>query len=192
MMMRRIVRSFDALMRKRKGVFEFSQEEDCWLRLSFDRARHDLPLPGGVVPRGSPVLELHLWNEHSPQFPATGPDLGYSRRAYRQFVKSLRDVANEMKRERRLAEVEAVGGVTVVIDLNDPLGTGGMFGRLGFTIYPYRSPLGRFGEFWENLYTWALMWTYNPGSLRHRSFFETRRSEFWMGADEFMERFEKR
>jgi hypothetical protein len=188
-MMRRIVRSFDAFMRRRKGVFEFSQEEDCWLRLGFERARHDLPLPGGIVSRGSPLLELHLWNEHSPQFPATGPDLAYSRRAYRLFVKSLRDVADEMLSDTRLAAVEAVGGVTVVIDLKDPLGTGGMFGRLGFTIFPYRSPLGRFGEFWENLYTWTLMWAYNPGSLQQRSFLELRRSEFWMGTEKFLERF---
>jgi hypothetical protein len=187
--MRRIVRRFDAFMRKRKGVYEFSQEEDCWLRLSKVSAHRDIRLPGGVIPQGSPLLELHLWNEHSPQTPATGPNLTYSLRGMRLFIKSLRAVADEMKKDSILAEVEAVGGVTVVIDLNDPTGTGGMFGRLGFTIFPYRSPLGRFGEFWENLYTWTLMWTFNPGSLQQRSFLELQRSEFWMAADEYIQRF---
>ncbi len=187
--MRRIVRFIDAFMRKRKGVYEFSQEEDCWLRLSKVSAHRDIRLPGRVIPQGSPLLELHLWNEHSPQAPANDPNLVYSLQAMPQFIKSLRSVADEMKKDPSLAGVEAVGGVTVVIDLNNPSGTGGMFGRLGFTIYPYRSPLGKFGEFWENLYTWTLMWTYNPESMQQRSFLKLQRGEFWMAADEYVQRF---
>lgn len=189
--MRAVIRRFDAFLRRRYGVYEFTQDEDCWLRVSRTPAPHALHFPDVEVQRGAPVLMVHLWNEHSPPMPSTGPDLAWSLNAMRLFVKSLRAVAREMKANESLTSLPAVGGITVLIDLNNPSGTGGMFGRLGFMIIPYRSPLGRFGEFWENLYTWALMWTYNPGSLHNRTFLNLRRSEFWMVTDEFMRRFGK-
>jgi hypothetical protein len=189
MILRAVIRRFDAFLRKRYGVYEFSQDEWCWLRLSRSRAPHDLHFPDLEVGRGAPILMLHLWNEHSPSMPSMGPDLAWTLKALRLFVKSLRAVADQMKVDPNLRTLQAVGGITVVIDLSNPSGTGGMFGRLGFVILPYHSPLGRFGEFWENFYTWGLMWAYNPGSLRNRSFLDLRRSEFWMETNEFMRRF---
>jgi hypothetical protein len=61
--------------------------------------------------------------------------------------------------------------------------------RLGFVVRPCRNRLGRFGEFWENFYTWFLMWTFNPASLRGRSLPGLRRMEMWMAAEDFMQRF---
>jgi hypothetical protein len=56
-------------------------------------------------------------------------------------------------------------------------------------VFPYRGPLARFGEFWENLYTWGLMWTFNAASLRHRSLLRLRRAEVWMSAAELLARY---
>jgi len=64
-----------------------------------------------------------------------------------------------------------------------------MLQRLGFTVIPYHRSLGAFGEFWENFYTWMLMWTYNPGSLRYRGLWGLRRAEIWMSAEEFLRRY---
>ena len=63
--------------------------------------------------------------------------------------------------------------------------------KQGTVIYalPYRSPLGRFGEFWENFYAWWLMWAFNAASLRHRRLLHMRRAELWMSAVEFMSRY---
>jgi hypothetical protein len=54
---------------------------------------------------------------------------------------------------------------------------------------PCRSPLGAFGDFWENLYTWWVMWAYHQVSVRHRQFFRLRRVEAWMPAEAFIQRF---
>jgi len=61
--------------------------------------------------------------------------------------------------------------------------------RLGFTVTPYRSPLGRFGEFWENLYAYGLIWAYNPASVHQRQLLGLHRTEMWMPADEFLRRY---
>ena len=98
---------------------------------------------------------------------------------------SLGEAARYLDCHPELGETRAVGGVTVL------LATGGarLVRRLGFTVLPYHSPLGRFGEFWENFYTWVLMWTYNPASLRYHRIWSLRRKEFWMPAEEFRRRF---
>jgi hypothetical protein len=60
---------------------------------------------------------------------------------------------------------------------------------LGFVVQPYHSPLGSFGEFWENFYSWAIMWAYNAVSLRQRHLLQLRRSEFWMSIADFLRRY---
>jgi hypothetical protein len=50
----------------------------------------------------------------------------------------------------------------------------------------HRSSLGRFGEFCENLYTWALMWAYNQVSLEGRRLLELERTRVWMKVEEFL------
>jgi hypothetical protein len=89
----------------------------------------------------------------------------------------------------RLASVRAVGGTTALLSPGSHPGGRRFLERLGFTILPYRSPLGRFGEFWENFYAWWLMWTFNVASLRHRQLLHLRRAELWMAADEFVSRY---
>jgi hypothetical protein len=61
--------------------------------------------------------------------------------------------------------------------------------RLGFVVRPYRNRLGRFGEFWENLYTWFIMWTFNAASLHGRRLLGLRRMEMWIAAEDFVQRF---
>jgi hypothetical protein len=59
----------------------------------------------------------------------------------------------------------------------------------GFVVRPYRNRFGRFGEFWENLYTWFIMWTFNAASLHGRRVLGLRRMEMWMTAEDFVQRF---
>ncbi|MGC9333251.1 MAG: hypothetical protein ACP5JJ_03825 [Anaerolineae bacterium] len=49
-----------------------------------------------------------------------------------------------------------------------------------------RSSLGRFGEFWEDLCTWALMWAYNRVSLEGRRLFELEQTQVWMTVEDFL------
>ncbi len=186
--MRTLIRRFDGLLRAAHGIFEYCEDEDCLLRLRLTVASHPLQLSPQVVAVGEPVLELHLWNEHIPTLPLAGPDLIWATQVRRMLIHSLRSLARQMEHDPRLAEVRALGGVTVLLSPDRPSGMR-LMERLGFTVMPFHSPLGRFGEFWENFYTWCLMWTFNAVSLRRRQLIRLRRAEIWMSADEFLRRY---
>jgi hypothetical protein len=190
--MRRLIRAFDGLLRQTLGVFEFSDDARGLLRLRASRAPHRLELPGHVVEAGAPVLELHLWNEHMPSIAPEGPDLAWARKTTAMFVASLHDAARYLVATPGLATIEAIGAATVLAPPGDPPGGESLVRRLGFLVLPYHSPLGRFGEFWENFYTWWIMWTYNAASLRRRSLVRMRRTEIWMSRDVFLRRYGNR
>ncbi len=59
----------------------------------------------------------------------------------------------------------------------------------GFTVLPYHNPLGKFGEFWENLFSWWLMYAFNTASMDTRKFWQLERTEIWMDRDEFIRRY---
>jgi YkoP domain len=190
--MRCVIRRFDAFLRRCYGVEDlFPEQSDlvCILRVRLTHAARAVALPDGRIPVGAPVLELHLWNERIPRIPPGGPDLAWARRTQRLFVDSLREVARRLRSDSRLAGVQAVTGATVLIFSPDGLDRNRLMKRLGFAVFPVRNPLGRFGRFWENAYTWAIMWTYNPASLRLRRFRQMRRDEFWMTRSKFVEGF---
>ncbi|UCC64001.1 MAG: hypothetical protein JSV36_02775 [Anaerolineae bacterium] len=64
--MRTLIRCFDTLVRRACGVFEFSDDDGCVLRLQLKEAPHTLHLKDCAVEAGQPVLGLHLWNERLP------------------------------------------------------------------------------------------------------------------------------
>jgi hypothetical protein len=187
--MRALIGSLDAALRQAQGVFEFCDDKECLFRLQLTRSRRDLLLCQGALPKGSAVLELHLWNEHIPALPPAGPDLVWASRTRRLFVNSLHAVGQQIGIDSRLANVQAVGGVSVLLSAGDRFSGDRMIHRLGFEVLPYHNRLGRFGEFWENLYSWGLMWAFTPVSLNHRQLLRLRRVEFWMSAGEFQLRY---
>ena len=187
--MRALIRRFDAFLAGQYGLFNFTDDPDCLLRLQNAVAPHRIFLSGQVVEPGEPGLLIHFWSEHLPAASAAGPDLAWAKTIQRAFVESLRAVSNYVQEEPRLADIRAVGGVTILMFAGNRRSGARFMERLGFTVMPYTNPLGRFGEFWENFYTWVLIWTYNPGSLRSRKLFQMRRSEIWITAKEFLARF---
>lgn len=187
--MRPLVRAFDRFLRRVIGVFEFCDRTDCLLRLQWKRAPRDIPFSDGtVVRKGAPVLMIHLWNEHLPRPGPAGYDLAWAIRARRMLISSFREVARWLAAQPQGEQVEAIGGVTVLAISSDG-SISPLIRRLGFDVFPYRGALGRFGEFWENFYTWGIMWTFNAASLRDRSLFRLRRAEIWMPRGEFMRRY---
>ena len=188
--MRAIIRRFDGLLRRAEGVFEFCDQADCILRLQMTRAAHAVPLPdSSLVRKGDPVLIIHLWNERMPPIPPDGPDLAWAARFRRLLIESYRLVARWLAAQPGLGRVRAVGGVTVLLYGGETQSALRLVERLGFQVMPYHNPLGRLAEFWENLYTWAIMWTFNIVSLRHRRLLRIRRAQIWMSTAEFMRRY---
>jgi YkoP domain len=187
--MRFLVRNLDALIRKANRVFEFNLEAGCILRLQVSRAARPVYLPDLAVAAGEPVLLIHLWNERLPRIPAAGVDLAWAKRLLRLFRHSLCLAAAYLQENRQLDPIRAVSGVTILArsGLHE---TGSRFMQdMGFTVIPYSSPLGRFGEFWENFYSWLIIWTFNPGSLPARPLIHLRRSEMLMSREAFIQRY---
>jgi len=184
-----LIRLFDRLLRYVLGVFEFCDDPDCLFRLRVTQAAHPVPLNGDEVPAGAPVLELHLWNEHIPPLPTAGPDAAWATHLRRLLIPSFRAVARQVRHDPRLAGVRAVSGTMAFLSPAEHPGGVHLMQRLGFTVMPHDSPLGRFGEFWENFYSWWIMWAFNAVSLRHRHLVRLHRTEVWMSADEFLSRY---
>jgi hypothetical protein len=132
---------------------------------------------------------IHLWNERMPPLPASGADLVYARRLYHLQLHSFSLVARHIQIAAEYQPAQLLGGITVLAPVDMPDGGTAMLKHFGFSVMPYHSPLGGFGEFWENLLTWGLMWTYNPPSLRSRSLWGLQRSEFWVSRARFLKKF---
>lgn len=186
---RALVRGLDRLLRRLYGIYEFCDQPGCIFRLRLARLKRDLPLPDGLVRARDPVVEIHLWNEQVLPIPAEGPDFAWARQMQRMLLDSLQAMAGQIQSDPRLRDARAVGGATVMLTPGNPSGGERLMRRLGFVVLPYHNPLGRFGEFWENFYTWLLMWTFNVASLQQRRLFRLRRSEVWMSVDEFLRRY---
>ena len=188
--MKRVVRAFDRFLCRCQGVFVFWDHPDCMFRAQLTQARREITLPGAVIPAGAKVLGLHFWNEHMPQIPPEGPTIAQAVQARRMILSTFRALAREMHRDPRIEGIQALGGATVLFAAGDGSGGDRLFTRLGFTVFPYRSPLGRFGQFWENVYTWSLMWAYNAVSLRQRKLLALERTESWITAVDFSRRYD--
>lgn len=189
--LRAIIRRFDAWLSHVEGVEPFTDDPNCVIRLQVASTSHALTLPKTTIPRDVTVLLLHAWNERMPAIPSDGPDLAYGLQFQRLMLASFKSVARHILANPALQRVQAVGGVTAHIALKEADGGRAMLEHLGFTVMPYHRHwlLGAFGEFWENFYTWWLMWTFNPPSTRHRKLWDLQRTEFWMTKDEFLKRY---
>ncbi len=185
-----IVRTFDHWLSKQYGIFAFDESPDCILHVQVSQAPHRLEFPDcTLVEAGQPVLLLHLWNEHLPPMPPEDSGLGWANRTSRLFINSLGSLARRCGRDPRLAGARAVGGVSALFSPHGRSSGVRWIERLGFVVVPYHRPLGRFGEFWENLYSWWLLEAYNPGSMRQRSLLSLWRAEIWMPVEKFVDRY---
>ena len=184
--MRFIIRIIDWILRKYNGVFEFCDDPDCVFRVSVGLLKHPLHLPDGEIPAGTKVLEVHFWNEHMPPMPTNGSVIGPAVKLRRKVASSAQRMAEAVRNDPRLAGVKALGGVTPLFIPGDNSAAEGIFRRLGFTMTPHQNPLGRFMEFWEEVYAWFLMWTFALGNQNLRSLRGLKRSDFWISADDFL------
>ena len=188
--MRTLIRWLDGVIRRVGGIFEFCDDAACIFRLQWRRAWRDVRLSDGTtVRRGEPILCLHLWNEHIPSMGPEGPDLTWAVTVRRRLLFTLQRLARWVQEDPHQGRVRAIGGISALLT---PEGDGGgkrLLERLGFEVSPHRGRWGRFGEFWENLYAWGLMWTYNPASIRHRPPHRLRRTEVWMSIRTLLERY---
>jgi hypothetical protein len=190
---RRLVRALDALLRRRQGIFVFSDDPDCIFRLSLAAARAPMSFADGTrVAPGDPLVVIHFWNERLPPVPPGGPDLHWARTMHRQAVASLRLLARFLAQRADLAGVRACGADAAGFLTGEALDTGGVFPRLGFEMqrpHARAGPWSRFVEFWENLYSWMLVWAYNPSTLRGKTPRTLERFGLWISRPTLLTRY---
>ncbi|MBU3887880.1 hypothetical protein [Methylosinus sp. KRF6] len=105
------IRALDAYLRRRQGVYEYSNLGQCLFRVQLVESTIDAILGDGTpLRRGAPILDLHIWNEHVPRTPQGGPNLGWARQLDRCIDASLRELAAHLARNRTLDGVSAVRG----------------------------------------------------------------------------------
>ena len=181
---RSLIYGLDALLRRSQGVFEFTDDPACILRISLARANSNQVLADGTrIEPGDLLVNIHLWNERLPRMPREGADLAWAQRMYRQFILSLRLLAKYIASNPGPAAARAIYGEPGLFTTGSLDAGLGALTRLGFEIQRPRAAAGpwqRFAEFWQNLYSYALLWTFNPGSLWSRTFWGLERCQIWM------------
>ncbi len=179
---RQAIRSFDAFLRWAYRIEEFTQDSECIVRLGPGRCGWTVRLSDGTVLHpGDALLEMHLWNEHLPPIPPEGHTVAWGARLLYLMRRSLDLLAEYVLGEPRLSHIQALHGIL-------PIPGGKALPRweralrhLGFEVV--RPPSGwwhTFAAFWENLYTWAIIWAFNPPSLRRRRFGRMVRCHVWL------------
>ncbi len=183
------IRRLDALLRSARGVYEFSSDPDCLLRLALGNSGREVVLADGTrIAAGERIGELHLWNERVPPMPQAGPDLCWAVTMRLGLVYSLQLLAAHVENDPDWEDVRAFRGETAV---DAQRGETHPFTHLGFELQPLElvGPLKRFTDFWENLYTWWLIWTFNPASLRSKHFWGLQRRQLWLSRATLLTRY---
>ncbi len=187
--LRTLIRGFDDWLSRVEGVSPFADDPRLILRLQRSRTAHDLDLPAGHISAGAPALLIHFWNERLPAIGHQGASLQWALHFQRRLIYSFHAAARCLQTAPAMYDIRVVGGVIAHVRTDIPDGGTALLEHLGFTILPYYRPAGAFGEFWENFYTWMLIWTYNLASLRSHALRSLQRNEFWSTRDRFLERF---
>ncbi len=192
-LVRQAIFALDALLRRLQSIYEFSQEPYCILCIARSRSHQERVLSDGtVVHIGDPIIELHFWNEHIPPMDTEGPDLIWGLRFYRCLRSSLLDLARYVSHTAGLDDVVAFHGQSSFASEMGWQRYAGALESLGFDFRPLppsASIWKRVGQFFEHLYVWALIWAFNPTSLRGKHLLAARRGELWISRARLLERY---
>lgn len=190
---RSVIRRFDWFLRRLYGIREFTPEDDCIVRIAFRKSDRELVLPDGTkILKGETVGELHFWNERIPPMPKEGPDLAWGLQFHRLMRRSLVELVRYIESAPEWKGVRAFRGETAVDAQEGLEQTTELLGRLGFDLLPLGRSISRlrpFLDFWENIYLWGLIWTFNPASLRGKRLLHLQRGEIWISRRRLIERY---
>lgn len=189
---RRLIFGLDNQLGRYEGIYAFSQDPNCVLRISHGTSPEERVLADGtIVHAGDPVLELHWWNERISQMAATGSSLHWGLLFYRHTYYSLIELARYMDETPGLRDIVALHGETTFSSDLSYRHHASAFRRLGFELesLPSANAPGEFTIlFFRHFHVWALTWACNPTSLRGKLPWEAVRSEVWISRQALMER----
>jgi len=124
--------------------------------------------------------------------PDEGPDLAWAFTFQRRLARSLAVLADEVESDPRFRDIKAFRGVTSFGSRDGLMQVARLVEQWGFELVDRKRPAGIFGRFitfWENLYTWGIIWTFNPASLKGKSLRRLTRGQLWISRQELIHRY---
>lgn len=171
--LRRAVRAWDAFLRRRLGVFDYSTHPRVFLRLQLTRAPRPLTLADGTrIARGDRVAALHFLNEKVPHLSEQGADLQWGLGFARGLAASLQELQRYLTSRPDLADVRLVQAHVGFVEEKDLQRTVALAGKFGLEFVAKPAAGLRFWTpaFWETLGGWIMVWTFNPPGLKGKHF----------------------
>lgn len=180
----------DALLRSYYGIYEFTDDPACVLRVGRDEARASVLLTDGTrIEIGELVGTLHFWNEHLPRYSEKGPNLGWACAVRDRVTYSLRAFSQYIEREPSWREVRAIRAETTWPARLGASQIGRVFQRYGFERVPTDSSfLARLHGLGECFVMWGLTRAFNPAALPRQPFLRDRH-ELWISRETLLTRY---
>lgn len=168
----------------------FSEAPGCILQLSRGHASRDVQLRDGMtIAAGTPVLALHFWNERLSEWATSGLSVGPMMVGGLRM--SLRELATYLAAHPEYDDLTAIVGEIGLFPGDRTDGFREFMKYLGWEVFGTGQPgwnmLSR--TFWDNAFSWGMMWTYNPTSLANKRFKEIERHQIWASRDQLMKRY---
>lgn len=183
----------DAILRSYYGIYEFTDDAECVLRIGRDQARAPTALSDGTrVEVGEVVGTLHFWNEHLPRYSEKGPDLGWACAVRDRVICSLREFSDYIEHDPSWCEVRAIRAETALPARLGASQIGRVFQRYGFERVPTDSSfLARLHGLGECFVLWGLARAFNPAALTRQPFLRDRH-ELWISRATLLARYARR
>lgn len=193
-MLNALVSAIDRRLRIRDRIFEYSDCQRCIFRAQITESPRDIALSDGTcLSAGRPLINLHLWNEHIPPFPAQGPTIGWARQMSRDLETSLEELAAFLADRSALEPVAAIAANVMFGSTQQTQALAHLAARYGFiraidregdspTIAQRMHLLG------EHILIFMLVIAYNPAAFRTDRFRRDRVS-IYLHRSELMRRF---
>jgi hypothetical protein len=186
----RLVAAFDRRQRRVLGIWEFTADPGCVVRLGLTRALLDADLADGTrVRRGDTVGVIHLWNERMPRIPAGGATLRWAVSLDRALRYSLSLLAAYLQQEPRMQDVQAFGGEFGFVFTPAAIK---VLQRLGIEIFEPRPPHGlwnRSVDLAMRIWPYLLRRAFNPESVRGRTLADFGRRPMWLARSTIISRY---
>jgi hypothetical protein len=182
---------FDAVTRTCYGVYQFTDDPSCVLRVGRSPARATISLSDDTrIEGGELVGTLYFWNEHLPRYTSDGPDLGWACMVRRQVLHSLL-LAGRLRRERgRLATIPALRSEAALSTRLGMSQVRRVAERFGFERIPTDSSfLRRLHAFGESFALWGLTRPFNPAALPRQPFLRDDHQELWISRASLLGRY---
>ncbi len=163
----------DGILRSYYGIYEFTDDPDCVLRVGVGQARAPVSLSDGTdVQVGKSVGTLHFWNEHLPRYSVRGADLGWACAVRDRVRYSLHAFSKYVEGEPAWQDVHAIRTETALPARLGRSQIERVFQRHGFERVPTDSSLlARLRGLGECFVLWGLTRALTPRHCRGNHFF---------------------